>query len=222
MLDGAYLSSSLRLLEGTIVLGLSRTTLLPSEDGFTFDVIGLQILDVVSLTNGLNQSTHLVGKLGDKDHGLKVRRDGAFGCCHSSKPDEDGVDSECMVSVSGDDDIHRRFEFLVGGGDSGFAVSGLEVLPCYGSKHCGNIGVFLMVFSRRFKTVVASVGWRRSMMFPRALSLVSNQEVISDWFVGGLEVSAIISVWVPSASVLVTVVVDSYSGAGNLFAITLH
>jgi len=79
-----------------------------------------------------------------------------------------------------------------------------------------------MVFSRRFKTVVASVGWRRSMMFPRALSLVSNQESMSDWFLAGLEVSATVSVWVPSASFLVTVVVVSYSGAGNLFAITFH
>jgi len=54
-------------------------------------------------------------------------------------------------------------------------------------------------------------------MFPRALSLVSNQESISDWFLGGFEVSATVSVRVPSASVLVTVVVASYSGAGNLF-----
>ena len=43
MLNGAYLFSGLRLLlvEGTIVLGLGRTALFPSEDGFTFDVIGL-------------------------------------------------------------------------------------------------------------------------------------------------------------------------------------
>jgi len=47
------------------------------------------------------------------------------------------------------------------------------------------------------------------MIFPRALSLVSNQESISDWFLGGLEVSTTISVCVPSAFVLVTVVVVS-------------
>jgi len=66
-----------------------------------------------------------------------------------------------------------------------------------------------MVFSRRFRTVVASVGWRRSIMFPRALSLVSNQESISAWFLAGLEVSGTVSVWVPPSSVLVTVVVVS-------------
>jgi len=129
--------------EGTIVLGLGRTTLFPSEDGLALDVIGLQVLNVVSLTDGLDQSAHLVGKLGDEDHGLKVRRDSAFGCCHSSKPDEDGVNGECRVGVPGDDDVHGRLEFLIGGGDAGFAVGGLEVFPCYGSEHCGDVGVFL-------------------------------------------------------------------------------
>jgi len=59
-------------------------------------------------------------------------------------------------------------------------------------------------------------------MFPRALSLTSNQESISDWFLGGLVVSATVSDWVPSASDLVTVVMVSWSGAGNLFRITFH
>ena len=43
-----------------------------------------------------------------------------------------------------------------------------------------------MVFWRRFRTVVAMVGWRWSMMFPKALLLISNQESISDWFLGVL------------------------------------
>jgi len=51
-----------------------------------------------------------------------------------------------------------------------------------------------MVFWSRFRMVVAMVGWRWSMMFSKALSLVSNQESISDWFLGGLEVSATVSV----------------------------
>jgi len=46
-------------------------------------------------------------------------------------------------------------------------------------------------------------------MFPRALSLVSNQESILDWFLGGLEVSATVSVWVPPWSDLVTVLMVS-------------
>jgi len=61
VLDGAYLFSGLRLLEGTIVLGLSRTTLFPSKDGLAFDIIGLQVLNIVGLTNRLDQSAHLVG-----------------------------------------------------------------------------------------------------------------------------------------------------------------
>jgi len=41
-LDGAYLFSGLRLLEGAVVLMiLSGTTLFPSKDGLAFDVIGL-------------------------------------------------------------------------------------------------------------------------------------------------------------------------------------
>jgi len=84
-----------------------------------------------------------VGKFRDEDHGLEMRGDGAFGCCHSRKSNEDGVDCMGRIGVPGDDDIHRCFEFLIGGGDSGFAVGGLEVLPCYGSEHCGNVGVFL-------------------------------------------------------------------------------
>jgi len=84
-----------------------------------------------------------VGKFGDEDHGLKMRRDGTFRCCHSCKSDEDGIDRKGRVGVSGDDDIHRCLEFFIGGGDSGFSVSGLEVLPCYGSKHRVDVGIFL-------------------------------------------------------------------------------
>jgi len=40
-LDGAYLFSGLRLIEGTIVLGLSRTSLFPGKDSLAFDVISL-------------------------------------------------------------------------------------------------------------------------------------------------------------------------------------
>jgi len=60
------------------------------------------------------------------------------------------------------------------------------------------------------------------MMFPKARSFVSNQALMSDWFLAGLEVSETVSVWVPSASFFVTVVVVSYSGAGNLFVMTFH
>jgi len=82
-----------------------------------------------------------VGKLGDENHGLKMRRDGAFRCCHSCKSDEDGIDRKGRIGVPGDDDLHRRFEFFVGGSDSGFAVGGLKVLPGYGGKHCVYVGV---------------------------------------------------------------------------------
>ena len=61
-MDGAYLSSSLRLL-GTIVLVLSGTTLFPSKDSLAFDVVGFQVLNVVGLTDGLNQRAHLVWEL---------------------------------------------------------------------------------------------------------------------------------------------------------------
>jgi len=145
-LDGTYLFSSLRLLEGAIVLVLGGTTLFPGKDSLAFDIIGFQVLDAVGLTDGLDQSTHLIGELGDEDHGLKMRRDGAFGCCHSGESNEDGVDSEGGVGVSRNDDIHRRLELFIGGNDSGFAVSGLKELPGLGGEH----GVYVVIFLHGF------------------------------------------------------------------------
>jgi len=145
-LDGAYLFSGLRLLERAIVLVLIRTTLFPSKDSLAFDVVSLQVLDVVSLTDGLDQSTHLVGKFGDEDHGLEMRRDGAFGCCHSCESNENGVDRNGRVGVSWDDNVLCCLEFLIGGSDSGFTVGGFKVLPGYGSEHCVNVGVLLNSF----------------------------------------------------------------------------
>ena len=133
--------SASRLL--AIVLALDGTALLPSEDSLSLDIVGLQVFDVVGLADRLDQPTHLVWKLGDKDHGLEVRGDGAFGCCHPGETNKDGVDCESRVGVSGDDDVHRRLEFFVCSGDSGFAVGGLEILPGYGSEHGGDVGVLL-------------------------------------------------------------------------------
>ena len=130
-------------MEGTAVLGLGRTALFPSKDGFAFDVVGLKVLNIVGLTNRLDQSAHLVGKFGDKDHGLKMRRDGALRCCHSRKADEDSIDGESGISVPGDDNAHRRFELLIGSCDSGFSVGGVEVLPSHGSEHGVDIIVLL-------------------------------------------------------------------------------
>jgi len=59
-LDGAYLSSGLRLLRAVV---LSGTALFPSKDGLAFDVVGFEILNVIGLTNGLNQRAHLVWEL---------------------------------------------------------------------------------------------------------------------------------------------------------------
>ena len=145
-MNGAYLFSSLRLLEGAIVLVLDGTTLFPSKDSLAFDIIGLQVLDTVGLTDRLDQSTHLVGELGNEDHGLEMRRDGAFRCCHSGESDEDGVNCKSGVSVSRDDDVHCRLKFLIGGGNSGFAVGSLEELPGLGGEH----GVDIVVFLHRF------------------------------------------------------------------------
>jgi len=125
-LNSAYLSSSLRLL-GAVVL--SGTALFPGKDSLALDVVGLQVLDIVGLTDRLDQCAHLVRELGNENHGLKMRRDGAFGCCHSGKSDEDGVDSKSGVGVSGDDNVHRCLEFFVSGGDPGFAVGFLKILP---------------------------------------------------------------------------------------------
>ena len=84
----------------------------------------------------------MIWELGYEDHGLEVRGDGAFGCCHSSETDKDGVDGEGRVGVPGDDDIHCHFEFFVRGGDPGFTIGGFKVFPSYGSvtntdKHSG-------------------------------------------------------------------------------------
>jgi len=78
MLDGAEFASSV-VVSLAVVLALDGTTLLPSEDGLTFDVVGLQVLDVIGLANGLDQRIHLIWELGDEDHGLEMRWDGAFG-----------------------------------------------------------------------------------------------------------------------------------------------
>jgi len=87
-----------------------------------------------------------VGKLGDEDHGLEMRGDGAFGCCHSCETNEDGVDRKGRVGVPRDDNVHCCLEFLIGGSDSGFSVGGLEVLPGYGSEHSVDVGVLLDSF----------------------------------------------------------------------------
>ena len=146
-MDGAYLLSGLRLLlEGAIVLSLDGTTLFPGEDSLAFDIVGFEILDVISLTNGLNQRAHLVWELGYEDHGLEMRRDGAFRCCHPGEPYENGVDGKSGVGVSRNDDVHRRFELFIGGSDSGFAVSGLEELPGLGGVH----GVYVVIFLHGF------------------------------------------------------------------------
>jgi len=142
-LDGAYLLSGLRLLEGAIVLVLNGTTLFPGKDGLSLDVVSLQILDVVGLANRLDQHIHLIWEFGDENHGLEVRRDGAFGCCHSGESNEDSIDSESRVGVSGDDYIHCRLKFFVGGGDSGFAIGGLKEIPSLGGEHGVYIGVLL-------------------------------------------------------------------------------
>jgi len=154
-LDGAYLFSGLRLLEGTVVLVLNGTTLFPSKNSLSFDIVSLQVLDVIGLTDGLNQSAHLVGELGNEDHGLEMRRDGAFGCCHSCKPNEDGVDCKGRVGVPGNDDVHCHLKFFIGGGDSGFTVGSFEVLPGYGSEHRVDLGVLLDGF---FEEVQNSCG----------------------------------------------------------------
>jgi len=61
------------------------------------------------------------------------------------------------------------------------------------------------------------------MMFPKALSFMSNQVLISDWFLGGLLVSSTVSVLDPPPSLCpVNLVTVSYSGAGNLFVTTFH
>ena len=133
--------SASRLL--TVVLALDGATLLPSEDGFALDIVGFKILDVISLADGLNQHAHLIWELRDKDHGLEVRGDGAFGCCHPGETDKNGVDGECGIGVPGDDNVHRYLELFVCGGYSGFTIGGLEILPGYGSEHRGDIGILL-------------------------------------------------------------------------------
>jgi len=139
MLDGTEPAGGLL----TVVLTLDGTTLLPSEDGLSFDIVGLQVLDVVSLADGLDQRTHLIWEFGDENHGLEVRGDGTFGCCHSGEADKDGINGESRIGVSGDNNIHRYLEFFVCGSDPGFTVSGFEILPNYGSEHGGDVGVFL-------------------------------------------------------------------------------
>jgi len=141
----------------TIVLALNGAMLLPSEDGLALDIVGFKVLDIVGLADGLNQHAHLIWELRDKDHGLEMRGDGAFGCCHPSKADKDSVNGEGRISVPGDYDVHRHLEFFVSGGDPGFAVGGFEELPGYGSEHGVDVGVILNGF---FEEVQNSCGER--------------------------------------------------------------
>jgi len=78
-----------------------------------------------------------------------MRRDGAFRCCHPCESDEDGVDRESRVSVSGNNNTHRRLEFFVGGGNSGFAIGGVEVFPGYGGIHGVHVGVLFDGFLKK-------------------------------------------------------------------------
>jgi len=146
---------------GAVGLVLDGTTLFPSKHSLVFDVIGLQVLDVVGLTDGLDQCIHLVREFGNEDHNLEVRRDGAFGCRHSGESYEDGINSKSGVVVSGDDDIHRSFEFFICGGDPGFAVGLLEVLPGQGSEHGVNISVLFDGFLEEVQNG-CSDGWMKT------------------------------------------------------------
>ena len=130
-MDGAKPTS--RLL--SIVLALDRATLLPGEDGSSFDVIGFQVLNVIGLTYGLNQCVHLVWKFGNEDHSLEMGRNGAFGCCHPGEADENSIDGESGVSVPRDYDVHCHLELFIRRGDSRFAVGRLEGFPGYRGEH---------------------------------------------------------------------------------------
>jgi len=138
-LDGAEPAS--RLL--AVVLTLDGATLFPGEDGSSLDVIGLQVFDVVGLTYRLDQCAHLVWELGNEDHGLEVGRNGAFGCCHPGKADENGVNGESGVSVPRNYDVHCHLEFFISGSDSRFAVGRLEGFPGYGGEHGVDVCVLL-------------------------------------------------------------------------------
>ena len=141
-MDGAKPAS--RLL--AVILASDGATLFPGEDGSSFDVVSLQILNVIGLTYGLDQGAHLVWELGNEDHGLEVGRNGAFGCSHPGKADEDGVNGESGVSVPRDYDVHCHLKFFIGGSDSRFAVGRFEGLPCYGSEHGVDVCVLLNGF----------------------------------------------------------------------------
>jgi len=78
-----------------------------------------------------------------------MRGDGAFGCCHSHKSNEDGINRESGIGVPGDDDAHCRLKFFIAGGDSGFAVGGVEVLPGYGGIHGVHVGVLFDGFLKK-------------------------------------------------------------------------
>jgi len=75
-----------------------------------------------------------------------MRRDGAFGCCHSCEPNENGIDCKGRIGVSGDDDIHCRLEFFIRGGDPGFAIGDFEELPGLGGENGVDVVVFLHGF----------------------------------------------------------------------------
>jgi len=72
-----------------------------------------------------------------------MRRDGAFGCCHPGKANEDGVDGKSGIGVPGDDDIHRNFKFFICCSDPGFAIGSFKELPGQGSEHSVDVSVLL-------------------------------------------------------------------------------
>jgi len=69
MLDGAYLSSSLGLLRASGVVG---KILLPTMDGHLFYFVTVQLVDVVCLTDELDESGHRRRHFGDEYHCLEV------------------------------------------------------------------------------------------------------------------------------------------------------
>jgi len=69
MLDGAYLSSSLRLLRASGTIG---EILFPTVDDHLFDLVTVQLVDVVCLADELDEGDHRGRHFGDEYHHLEM------------------------------------------------------------------------------------------------------------------------------------------------------
>ena len=125
-MDGAYLSSGLRLLG---VNGTVGEFLFPTVDDHFLDLVTVQFVDVVCLADELDEGGHGGWHFGDENHCLKVFWENTFQGGHSCEMGDNFFQCKRRVGVIGNGGGHRACELLVDGGDTWLSIFFLQSLP---------------------------------------------------------------------------------------------